>query len=164
MPFTEASEWAALPYSRLAHRPFGAHGGKVVLDQRRISDSQTLELFFDLIQLFVRHLVERDEAGSSALDPAKQFIELQAHNARLPVLRVLNKKDDQKRDDRGSRVDDELPRIRIVKQRAGRAPGDDDRRSKDKGPRRPDQKSGVLCDTPEKLVYLAPVAPVPSLI
>jgi hypothetical protein len=57
---------AALAYSGLAHRSLGAHGGKVVLDQRRISDSQTLELFFDLIQLFVRHLVERDEAGSRA--------------------------------------------------------------------------------------------------
>ena len=43
----------------------------------------------------------------------------------VTVLRILNEKDYQERNDRRTRIDDELPGVGILKYRAGRSPHDD---------------------------------------
>src|SRR5437879_5984866 len=64
---------------------------------------------------------------------ADQFVELYLYRGTVTVLRILNKKHHQERDNRRSSVDDELPRIRIFENRSGNAPQQDDRNCDDEG-------------------------------
>jgi hypothetical protein len=51
-----------------------------------------------------------------------QLIELQVNRERLLVLRSLNQKHHQERDDRGAGVDDQLPGFAVFQPRPERTP------------------------------------------
>lgn len=55
---------------------------------------------------------------------SEQFIQLQMDDAAILVLALLDQKHHQERHDRGSRIYDELPSVRIVKERARYDPED----------------------------------------
>lgn len=57
------------------------------------------------------------------------------HGFGVAVLRFADEKHHQEGDDGRSGVDDELPRIGVVKSRAGQGPDDDDDNGPDEGPR-----------------------------
>src|SRR5206468_2385897 len=62
---------------------------------------------------------------SSGLIHPDQLVELQLERLSIPILRALDHEDHQKRHDRGTGIDDELPGIRPAEQRACCAPKDD---------------------------------------
>ena len=61
----------------------------------------------------------------AAAFPRIQLVELQLERLGIPILRVLDHEDHQKRHDRGACVDHELPGIRPAEKRAGYSPQDD---------------------------------------
>jgi len=71
------------------------------------------------------------------------------HRFGVAVLRVLNEKDHQKSDDVRGSVNDELPGIRKVKDRACRDPDDDDEESSGKSPSAPEDDGGLACESAE---------------
>ena len=58
------------------------------------------------------------------------------HRFRIAVLRVLNQEDHQEGDDGRAGIDDQLPRVGVMKSRAGQRPNDDDERWPRQRPRR----------------------------
>jgi hypothetical protein len=66
-----------------------------------------------------------------------KLIQLQMDRFRVPVLRVLNEKHHQKCNDRCPGIDDQLPGVRIMKNRTGKAPHDNDGDRDQKSPFRP---------------------------
>jgi hypothetical protein len=85
------------------------------------------ELPLQVVEFFFRHLLEIDQTIARAFDAADQLVELEMNGLRVAVLRVLDKKNHEKGHDCHAGVDDELPRVRVVEQGAGRGPGDDGR-------------------------------------
>jgi hypothetical protein len=49
------------------------------------------------------------------IDGFNNLVQLQVNSLGVPVLRILDQKNHQERDDSGACIDDELPRIRILK-------------------------------------------------
>src|SRR5436305_351301 len=76
-----------------------------------------------------------DEPVARALDRGDELVELDLHRQRVLVLRALNEEDHQERDNGGAGVDDELPRVGEVEDRAGDDPHDDDADGRDEGER-----------------------------
>jgi hypothetical protein len=62
----------------------------------------------------------------SFIDP-DQLVEFEMQRCTIVVLRVLDKKHHQERDDRGARIDDQLPGIGKLKNRPGHRPDNDER-------------------------------------
>src|SRR5205814_1221151 len=82
-----------------------------------------LELLLKVIQLLVRQLLQADEARAGAVYAADQLIELQVQRLCVAVLGVLDQEDHEERDDRGARVDHQLPGIREAEGGSGCRPG-----------------------------------------
>ena len=61
-----------------------------------------------LLELFVREFLDSDEL-IFGLRRADQLIQLGLHCSAVSILRVLNEENHEERDDRRSRIDDELP-------------------------------------------------------
>ena len=99
-----------------------------------------VELSTERSELFLRALLELDEAGARALHGAQQLIELQIDGFAIAVLGVLDDEDHEERDDRRSGVDDELPRVGVAVAGPERRPRDDDQ---DRGQERPGRSKGV---------------------
>lgn len=106
----------------------------VVVDEWCELFTQLQELALDALELIFRHVIKVDEAGSRALRTAEQFVELQLNYARRAVLCILDKEHHQECDDRGARVDNELPRVRIIKVRTRHGPYQNDHAGYEKGP------------------------------
>ena len=102
------------------------------LDERSIVVVQNVELL--LAQVF-----DVDQPVRGAGDGRHQLVQLELHRARVLVLRVLDQEHHEERHDGRSRVDDELPGVGKVKERAGQEPHDDDpeRDSEGLAPARP---------------------------
>ena len=78
-------------------------------------------------QLGLGQVFHRDEAVAGPFEGGHDLVELELNRQCVPtVLGVLNEEDHQKRDDRGAGIDDELPRVGVVKDRSGGGPQDDD--------------------------------------
>ena len=56
------------------------------------------------------------------LKKQRDFVEFQVQCTSVPILSVLDQKNDEKRDDRGRGIYDQLPGVRIMKIRTGGAP------------------------------------------
>jgi hypothetical protein len=74
------------------------------------------------LQLCLRQVLDVDQPVTRALHRGHELVELQLDGQAVFVLRPLNEKDHQERDDGRAGVDDQLPRVGPVKQRAGQAP------------------------------------------
>lgn len=61
-----------------------------------------------------------------ALDRANQLIQFYLDRFGVPVLRILNQEDHEKRHDRGASIDHQLPGVAKTKERAGHRPNEDE--------------------------------------
>ena len=95
---------------------------------------ELFEFLFEFLHVVIGKLFQVDQFVSCRPDGANQFIELEMNGLRVAVLRVLNQEDHQEGDDGGSSVDDELPRVRVMKCRSLQGPDDDDEKGAHKGP------------------------------
>src|SRR5262249_45602349 len=84
-----------------------------------------------LLDLLVCQVLDSDESVVSLRD-ANQFIQLSLQCTSIPVLNVMNDKNHHKYHNSGSRIDNELPRIRKVEERTCETPRDDNQDSKKK--------------------------------
>ncbi len=75
------------------------------------SFSHVPELFFEILKLLIGKVLEIDKFIARSFDRSNEFVQLQMHCFSVAVLRVLNQKDHQKRDDRRGRVNDQLPSV-----------------------------------------------------
>lgn len=87
---------------------------------------------FDLIQLVFRKLFYFEQGIMSVLRGPNQFIELQLHRLAVAVLRVLNQEHHQECHDGRGGIDDQLPRVAEVENRARDEPYEDEYRRKNK--------------------------------
>src|SRR5206468_3356912 len=83
------------------------------------------ELFFEIPKLLIGKVLEIDKFIARSFDRSDEFVQLQMHCLSVAVLRVLNQKDHQKRDDCRGGVDDQLPGIGEMKHRTGQEPDKD---------------------------------------
>ena len=83
--------------------------------------AQFLMQFFELV---VRKIFGRSEAVLGFVHREDQLRELELQRHRVAVLRVLNQEHHQERDDRGRRIDHELPRVAVAEQRTAHGPND----------------------------------------
>ena len=78
--------------------------------------------FFQFVQLLIRELLNIDHVIAGGHVGADELVQLEMKRLGVPVLRVLNQEHDQKRDDGGSGIDDELPGIRKMEERPADGP------------------------------------------
>ena len=76
----------------------------------------------DELDLLVGQMLDADELGARLADRAQQFVELGLDRRAVPVLAVLDEEHGEEGQHRGRGVDDQLPGVRIVEQRARRRP------------------------------------------
>ena len=112
----------------------GAHLGVFLVDGVEFSVAQLLN---------VHHLVLR------FIDRIDQLVEFQVDGARVTVLRVLNDEDHEGRDDGRTGVDDQLPGVGVVKDRAGERPDDDDDDRADERLLEPSQLEAAAANLPK---------------
>ena len=73
------------------------------------------KLFLEFLQLFVGKILEIDEFIACVFDCSNQFVQFQMNRFGVAVLRVLNQKYHQERDNGRGGVDDQLPRVGKMK-------------------------------------------------
>jgi hypothetical protein len=114
-----ATAWCARPTDRAwtPQQPAALH-------KRPRAASETRPA--QVVQLGIGRVLEVDQPIARRMRRPEQLVQLQMNRLRVVVLRVLNQKDHQERDDSGAGVDDELPRVGEVKERARDAPRQDD--------------------------------------
>jgi len=76
------------------------------------------------LDLFVRQVLNADEEVLRSAHPY-QLVKLYLDGSAIAVLRILNKKYHQKRDNGGAGVDDQLPSVGVVEQGSAAGPYDD---------------------------------------
>ena len=81
-----------------------------------------LKLFFQDSKVGIREVLKMYEPIACGGDRPYQFVKFQLHGLGITVLRVLNQKDHKEGYDCRSRVDHELPCIRVVERRASCRP------------------------------------------
>jgi hypothetical protein len=88
-----------------------------------------LVLGADAREFLFRQFFEIEERVVSALHGADQFVQLQLHGGAVSVLGVLDEEDHEKGDDGRPGVDDELPSVAVVEERAADRPDHDNTES-----------------------------------
>ena len=88
-------------------------------------ESHPLEFAMEPFQFGIRQILQIHQAGARAFDSLEQLVEFQMDRSAIAVLRVLNQKHNQKRNDSGRRIDHELPGVREIEQRPGKTPDND---------------------------------------
>src|SRR6185369_917239 len=79
--------------------------------------SESLELLQQTIELFIGESIEIHKPGTRTLNRPQQLVQLDVERLGIPDLRVLQQKDHQERDDRGTGVDHQLPAVRKIEVR-----------------------------------------------
>ena len=69
------------------------------------------ELGGERFELFLRQFFEIEQVIAGAADGPDQFVKFEMYGLGIAVLRALNKKDHDERDDGGSSIDDQLPGV-----------------------------------------------------
>ena len=95
------------------------------------------KLLFQVINLVLRGMLNIYEAVSGAFHCADEFIQFEMHRFRIASLGVLNQEDHEESDDCGASVDDQLPGIREVKERAADDPNEYDKHAESERTGRP---------------------------
>ena len=90
---------------------------------------------FEVIELRVRKIFQVKQFIAGALAHPDQFIELEMERRAVAVLCILDEKHHQKSNNGGSCVDDQLPGVRVVKQRTSDRPDHDCKARDGKGGR-----------------------------
>src|SRR5688500_10226488 len=108
-------------------------------------------LLAQLVELFLAVLLEIHHAVVGTARRPDQFIELEVHGLGVAVLRVLDQEHHQERDDRGARIDHELPRVAETKQRTGDGPRGDSQQRERKAQRSPGETRRRLRKAGERI-------------
>jgi hypothetical protein len=70
----------------------------------------------NVVEFVLLKLLQIEQRDVSSLRHAQQFIQLHLHGLAIAILGVLNQEHHQEGDDRGRRVDDELPAVAALSQ------------------------------------------------
>ena len=89
------------------------------------------------LEIGLGQIFDVDEPIARAPERRHELVQLEMNRARLLVLRALDEEHHEERDDRRARVDDELPRVRVVEDRAGHEPQENHAARGGEGPRAP---------------------------
>jgi hypothetical protein len=122
---------------------------------RRLRPSERLKLLLECDQLGLGESLQPDQPGPRALHATKQLIELELDGFRISILGVLHQEDHQKGHDGRSRIDHELPRVRVVLEGAQGRPGTDDGDGARERPRRAQGLRAFAGEAPEELRHPA---------
>src|SRR5262245_5232016 len=95
----------------------------------------SLEFMLKPVEFLVAEIFEIHESVAGAGNSAEKFVEFQVKRFGIAVLSVLNDENHQKGDDRRARVDDELPGVREVENRAEYCPDNDAGQGEQEGAR-----------------------------
>jgi hypothetical protein len=90
----------------------------------------------EALDLLAGQMLDADKSVVRSAD-ADQLVQLRLQCRAVAVLRVLNNEHHQKRNDRGTGVDDQLPSVRIAEIRSRYTPNEHDEGCKDKSARTP---------------------------
>src|SRR5439155_11578131 len=104
------------------------------------------KLFFKFLQVLIGEIFKIDKLISCALQCADHLIKFEMHRFGVTVLRVLNQKDHQKRNDRRGGVDDQLPRIGKMKSGASYEPDKNDKHGSSKRPGATEHRGATVCE------------------
>src|SRR3546814_10304152 len=80
----------------------------------------------NLADLDIGQMLDADEFGPRLLDRAQNLVELGLHRRAVAVLTVLDQEHGQKGEDGRRRVDDQLPGVGKMQQRAAHRPDEDE--------------------------------------
>ena len=95
-------------------------------------------ILVQIFEFFVGEILDRSKFVFGALHGQHQFGQLELDRQCVAVLRILNQKHHQECDNGGAGIDDELPRVGVMKGRTRGGPDDND--EKPKPNEKPDQK------------------------
>lgn len=93
----------------------------------------------------VRTILQIDHRVARRRHRADLLVEFELHRCRVAILRILNQKNHQKRHHTGSRVNHQLPRVRVMKHGAGDSPGQHNENGNSECSRRPDPVGNPAC-------------------
>ena len=96
--------------------------------------SELFEFLFELVQFVIGKFFQVDQFVSGGTQGPNQFIELEMDGLRVAILGVLDQENHQEGDDGRPGIDDELPRVRVMKCRTRHRPDDDDENGADESP------------------------------
>ncbi len=113
------------------------------------------ELCFELLKVLVRKVLEIDEFIARVFDRANEFVQFQMDRFCIAVLRVLNQKHHQKRNDGRGRVNDELPCVGKMKGRSGNEPDNNDKHGPSKCPCAAEHHRGAAGENTERVADYA---------
>jgi hypothetical protein len=119
---------------------FALHGLSDVDD----TVAECFELTLQTVECFVAHRLEPKKRIARMLVGANELVEFEMHGVGIAVLRVLDEEHHEKSHDGSSGIDDELPRVREVKERPRRGPEEDDHECDQKGMRPSNELGGSL--------------------
>src|SRR3546814_8055497 len=98
-------------------------------------------------------MLDADEFGPRLLDRAQNLVELGLHRRAVAVLTVLDQEHGQKGEDGRRRVDDQLPGVGKMQQRAAHRPDEDEGHSGDEGRGLAHDMGASGCDAGEEMVH-----------
>src|SRR5258708_1119172 len=85
-------------------------------------DADFFVALFQVVQLFVGKFLDIDEIVTRRVVGADKFVQLQVERLGVSILRVLDEKDHKESNDGGAGVNDELPGVRKMEERAACSP------------------------------------------
>ena len=109
-------------------------------------------------KLLIFHIFDINEHVARRIDGTDEFVLFQKDCASVSILHVLDEEDHEESDDSGSRVDDELPRIREVENRTRDRPHDDNKDGNNERPRRSHFVARPVRDLAEQVVHTGSIA------
>src|SRR5262245_10625999 len=113
-----------------------------------------LEVSVQFLELLFCAVFQVDQAVAGTLGASNQFIELEMNRSRIAILSVLNQEHHQESNDRGARIDDQLPGVGEAEDGPRNGPHNENYYRADEGPWRADKLRGPAGDLVEEIVHL----------
>ena len=119
------------------------------------SSAHPLELGLEFLEFLIRKILEIDEFIARVFDRANEFVQFQMDSFGVAVLRILNQKHHQKRNDGRGRVNDELPCVGKMKRGSGNEPDANDKHGPSKCPGAAQQNRRPAGENTERVAHYA---------
>lgn len=110
-----------------------------------------LKLFFERFQVFVGKFFKIDKFISRAFKGADDLIQFQMDRFGIAVLGILDQEHHEKGDDRGGRINNELPGIGEMKGGTGEDPYQNDKHGSGKGPGTAKDDGRTTCEDAKRI-------------
>jgi hypothetical protein len=123
---------------------------------RRLRTSHSAHLLISVsepLQFGIRQVLNVDHLVVRLVDGLNDLVQLQVNRLGIAVLGVLDQENDKKCYDRRSRVDDQLPSIRIMKIGSRDQPDQDREQSDKERPFRTDPVGSQCCKNMESFFF-----------